>query len=231
MRIFYVDYENVQSLGLEGIEQLVASDKVYIFYSVHAETMKISVVRQILGCSAEVEFVEADTGTENALDFQLVASLFMNVDDANEYYIISRDTGFDAAIKMGARSGYCNIKRISKLIELLQPELVVANTVPAEPELRFFMEQDFMAGSMLEEEPGFIQLSESKKQKLIDDIIIEKCGKRTCEEYGELIVTGLKTSGNKNQFYQFFRRNLGDAEGGELYRSIRSKFDEMKTLI
>ena len=54
---------------------------------------------------------------------------------------------------------------------------------------------------------------------------------RTSEKYGELILIGLRKSTNKNQFYQFFRKNLGDAEGGDLYRNIRGKFDEMKAFI
>lgn len=65
----------------------------------------------------------------------------------------------------------------------------------------------------------------------IETIITEKCETKACKKYGELIITGLRTSGNKNQFYQFFRKNLGDVEGRDLYRSIRTKFDDMRALL
>lgn len=238
MRIFYADYENIQSAGLEGIDRLTEDDRLYVFYSVHAETIKIGVVNQILNSLAKVEFVEADAGTENALDFQLVAGLFANISEENEYYIVSRDTGFDAAIKMGVRLGYSNIHRISTLQKLLDAETKTAEDELVESghevtESAVQMDIELIPAETCGSEDGVIVnlLGENQIQNIINDIIAEKCGRRTSEKYGELILIGLRKSTNKNQFYQFFRKNLGDAEGGNLYRNIRGKFDEMKAFI
>lgn len=231
MRTIYVDYENVQSAGLDGIDQLCETDKVILFYSVHAETMKIGNVRQMLNSRAEIEFVEAETGTLNALDFQLIAMLFLNAAKEDEAYIVSRDTGFDPAIHFGAAKGFA-LKRVSAIQELFLSLSDYAEGVEEDAHLLMSAGTEvrnvidaFELSPVL---PGF-QL-ESPLEK-IELIVAEKCGKRVAEKYVELIVTGLKKSTNKNQFYQFFRTNLGDAEGGDLYRSIRTKFEEMKGIV
>ena len=115
MNIYYIDYENVQSSGLEGVGQLTENDRVIILYSIHAETMRIDIVKQVMTTKADIQFVEADLGTPNALDFQLITSLFSTLLPENQYYIVSRDNGYDAAIKMSRRLGRTNIKRISSI--------------------------------------------------------------------------------------------------------------------
>ena len=75
MSSYYIDYENVHNEGLGGIEKLGAGSRVCLFYSCKADTLKIDVVRQLMGCAAEIRFEKIDTGVENALDFQLITAL------------------------------------------------------------------------------------------------------------------------------------------------------------
>lgn len=204
MRRIYVDYENVQSFGLNGIEMLSEEDKVVLFYSIHAETMRIGVVRKLIASDAQITFVEAETGSLNALDFQLVAALFMNIKQDREYFIVSKDSGFDPAIHMGESAGYsiCRITSIDRLFEKKS-------------------DGEDLDGAEVCLSP----------QTQIEHIIAEKCGLTIAGKYGKLIIDGLKNSENKNQFYQFFRKSLGDISGGEIYRSIRSCFEEMKVIL
>ena len=76
MATFYVDYENVHHGGTVGIDELTNSEYVFLFYSQNANTMNMDTVKHFLGSRCGIEFVEADTGTTNALDFQLVTFLF-----------------------------------------------------------------------------------------------------------------------------------------------------------
>lgn len=229
MRHFYVDYENVQSVGLDGLDELTDQDKVTILYSTHADSMKIDIVKQLQNTKARVSFVEADTGTTNALDFQLITLLFIELNAEDEFLIVSKDTGFDAAIKMAKRQEYSNVRRVRNISDEAETDVPLSDKMPAEEILFMVQDQEVMSGSMFGEVAD--QISSPVPYAQIETIITDKCGAKTCKKYGELIITGLRTSGNKNQFYQFFRKNLGDVEGGDLYRSIRTKFDDMRALL
>lgn len=230
MRHFYIDYENVQSIGLDGLDELTEQDRVTILYSTHAESMKIDIVKQLQNTRAEVNFVEVDTGTTNALDFQLIALLFIELNIEDEFLIVSKDNGFDAAIKMAKRQNYSKIRRVRCLCFEIEAETSLQEEKKSnEPLLYMVQDQEIMSGCMFGEVEN--QISTSDPYAQIQTIITEKCGAIACKKYCELIITGLRTSGNKNQFYQFFRKNLGDVEGGDLYRSIRTKFDDMRALL
>lgn len=229
MRHFYVDYENVQSVGLDGLDELTDQDKVTILYSTHADSMKIDIVKQLQNTKARVSFVEADTGTTNALDFQLITLLFIELNAEDEFLIVSKDTGFDAAIKMAKRQEYSNVRLVRNIRDEAETDVPLSDKMPAEEILFMVQDQEVMSGSMFGEVAD--QISSPVPYAQIETIITDKCGAKTCKKYGELIITGLRTSGNKNQFYQFFRKNLGDVEGGDLYRSIRTKFDDMRALL
>ena len=114
MAIFYVDFENVNASGIEGVSNLSSSDNVYILYSKNANTLRIDRVAELLKSAAKIEFVEVPVGTPNALDFQLLAMLFCKLDN-NTTYIISKDQGYDAAIKMARSMGVKNIRRCQSI--------------------------------------------------------------------------------------------------------------------
>ena len=106
MAIYFVDYENVGSTGIEGIDTLSADNKVHIFYSVKADTMKMDQVIQLMRVAADVEFHDVTMrGQKNALDFQLIAMLYFTKRDEDTCYIISKDQGYDAAIIFGRKIG------------------------------------------------------------------------------------------------------------------------------
>lgn len=112
---FFIDFENVHGAGLKGIDALGEHDEVLIFYSQAAETFHIEHAIDILKSKARVQFVEIDGGTRNAADFQLIVALFGDMDEAFDYAIVSGDTGFDAAIRMGERMGKPAVRRLGNI--------------------------------------------------------------------------------------------------------------------
>ncbi|KHM52580.1 hypothetical protein SAMN02745671_01046 [Anaerovibrio lipolyticus DSM 3074] len=100
MANFYIDYENVHNEGLKGVERLTPDDTIYLFYSDKADTLKIDVVQKLLATQGNIRFMKIENGVENALDFQLITALMCDYSADNNYYIISRDKGYDAAINM-----------------------------------------------------------------------------------------------------------------------------------
>ena len=111
MANYYIDYENVHNEGLKGVQKLQQEDKLHLFYSIKADTLKIDVVRQLMECPATICFDKIVNGVENALDFQLITALMCNYSAEEKYYIISRDKGYDAAIEMAGKQNRDNIYR------------------------------------------------------------------------------------------------------------------------
>lgn len=44
MKIYLVDFENVKSKGLAGIDSLGETDKVIVFYSENSDTISLSLI-------------------------------------------------------------------------------------------------------------------------------------------------------------------------------------------
>ena len=100
MRLFLIDYENVNSAGLHGIGQAAPDDRVILFYSHSANTLSFEIMDEMVSSGIMPERVCLEHSGKNALDFQLVTFLgyLIAKDKADAYYIISRDAGYQAAI-------------------------------------------------------------------------------------------------------------------------------------
>lgn len=97
MKAYLIDFENVKSKGLNGIEQLGENDKVIIFYSENSDTISFEMHRKVMQSPADIEYLKVRVGGKNALDFQLSTLLgFMVAKDIYSHiFIISNDKGFD----------------------------------------------------------------------------------------------------------------------------------------
>lgn len=111
MNIYYIDYENVSSQGLKGVEALTENDEVILLYSKKADNVKIDILTTMMASKARIRFLPVHVGTPNALDFQLVTLLFLNYRPEDYCYIISKDSGYDCCIKTAAENGAPNVAR------------------------------------------------------------------------------------------------------------------------
>lgn len=95
--IYLIDFENVHSDGLKGIELLDQKEKCYIFYSEHAGVLTFNMHKRITESKADIFYVEAQVGMKNALDFQLVSYLGYMIREApdEDYCVISNDKAFE----------------------------------------------------------------------------------------------------------------------------------------
>lgn len=98
MRAFLIDFENVKSAGLVGIETLGIDDQVVILYSVNSNTISFEMHQKIMSCAANVEYYQIRRGGKNSLDFQLSSLLGYLLASGlyTHLYIVSNDSGFDA---------------------------------------------------------------------------------------------------------------------------------------
>lgn len=95
--IFLVDLENVSWNSLLELnhEKITEKDRIYIFLGRDTHNCSYLVVDAITKSKAKTELIMVETGTPNALDFQLV--YFLGAISANckdNFFIISKDNGY-----------------------------------------------------------------------------------------------------------------------------------------
>lgn len=115
MNIYYIDYENVSSQGLKGVEALTENDEVNLLYSKKADNVKIDMLTMLMASKAKIHFLPVHVGTPNALDFQLVTLLFLNYREEDHCFIISKDSGYDCCIKTAIENGAPNVARFPNI--------------------------------------------------------------------------------------------------------------------
>ena len=100
MAYYLIDFENVKSRGMEGVELLTEEDTVCIFYSDNADSMTFDLHRKLNETKADIIYHKVAVGTNNALDFQLATYLgYLICEQQREgihpnYFIVTKDNGF-----------------------------------------------------------------------------------------------------------------------------------------
>ncbi len=120
-RLFYVDFENVSSAGLNGVLRLTGNDEVKIFLGPKCSKMSLIEAESVLHCDATVELIKNDQIGKNALDFIIMVHLGYDIAkrEADSFFIISNDKGYDPAIhEMQSRNGAV-VERYSDIAQVL----------------------------------------------------------------------------------------------------------------
>ena len=123
MALYLIDYENTGVRGILGIEKLKSYDRLIIFYGPKTGSVPFEDMVKITSSPAAVEFIKTTKTAKNYLDFQLVSYLgYLIAGKADEkYYIVTRDSGFDAVVDLWAERGM-KIFRINDLTGDTTPE-------------------------------------------------------------------------------------------------------------
>ena len=125
MRIFLIDFENVHSEGMNGVDHLSDTDEVVIFYSSNADSISFDILHKLMFCKSKLSYYRIKRGGKNALDFQLSCYLGFRIhkDPDAEFYIISKDSGYDFIMDFW-ECGYLlnepKIRRFNTIKTLLQ---------------------------------------------------------------------------------------------------------------
>ena len=106
-RVFFVDYENVDTNGLDGLSRLTSQDQVYIYYSEAHSRMSFGLHRRICESKSEFIYRKIKDKTKNALDNELMREAETVINDKNaDYYIISDDKGYRSFVKKKVLAGF-----------------------------------------------------------------------------------------------------------------------------
>ena len=101
---FYIDFENIGSIGLVGIESLTESDCVRIYYS-NNPNIDMQTVENMIHSPAKIQFVKLPASLKmmnlsNALDIVLLTDISRIAGTLGSNYavVISNDKGYDSVI-------------------------------------------------------------------------------------------------------------------------------------
>jgi hypothetical protein len=123
MNYYLVDYENVGSSRLKGLTNIAENDTLIIFFSKENENVSLDTMDVFGKLNIKFRCFKVDSGTKNALDFQLSSYLGYLISQNNEkahYYIISADTGYDCLQNFWKSQGV-SVSRFSPVLETAKP--------------------------------------------------------------------------------------------------------------
>lgn len=123
MACFFIDFENLSGTALECMPfvKLKKKDAIIIFYSKNASKMTFDIHKELEKIKSEKTYIMTETGTPNALDFQLSSYLGFCIrqNPEQEYYIISKDRGFDCLCHFWQNRNI-NVKRIDSFYNYIR---------------------------------------------------------------------------------------------------------------
>ena len=188
-RYFFVDYENVNRDGMNGIVKLSDKDCVRVYYSDAAETLTFGLHRRIQVSQAEFEYIKIQIPIKNAVDCQILFDIgnFIRENKNAEYYIVSKDSDFDKAIE-GLKNRKIKIKKIADIAK--RNEDPVENQVKnntgqtklkqtvdnekREAQVRSFFGQHFKEKKYVEQKEKIIQvIVESKTKQAVNNNLMK----------------------------------------------------------
>ncbi|ORT99825.1 hypothetical protein D081_1406 [Anaerovibrio sp. JC8] len=238
MANFYIDYENVHNEGLKGVEKLTPDDTMYLFYSDKADTLKIDVVQKLLATQGNIRFMKIENGVENALDFQLITALMCDYSADNNYYIISRDKGYDAAIAMAQQRDRREIFRCKDIswaikhqnneaIDESDPEVITEITDEIEiiqtvEELLSDNDYGEKADSLTEEQSPAPEAMEESQPEISAEEKDKRSYQSICTKILNTIKINHKVPLNYHQAEQVYKALQQTSTKMEFYRSLNS---------
>ncbi len=128
-RVLYIDFENVSTQGLRGVQALSKNDHVKIFLGPKCSKMSLIDADAVFHCDATVELIKNEQIGKNALDFIIMVHMGYDIAKkvGNAFYIISNDKGYDPAIhEMRSMTG-SEIVRLSNIAAVLARKVEKSN--------------------------------------------------------------------------------------------------------
>lgn len=117
MAYYLIDFENLKNIS--GCATLLENDTIVFFYSKNANTLSFELHIELSECKANKEYIKAESGGKNALDFQLSTYVgYLIAKNPNEeIYIISKDAGFQNVLSFWKQKGKGVLKLRKNIVE------------------------------------------------------------------------------------------------------------------
>lgn len=203
-RYFFVDYENVNRDGLNGVSNLTVKDCVKIYYSEAANTLTFGLHRRINASKANFEYIKVQMPIKNAVDCQILFDLrdICKVNRTAEFFIVSKDSDFDEAIQaFNAR----------KIVVKKLGEICKRSSVDEKKSVPNNVRPDAVANNN----------GQSARQKSVRDFVRKKLIKEEYQKHLDDIVNIILTSKTRNDINNRLSRIYKTQVVGEIYKIIK----------
>ncbi len=132
---YFVDYENVKSAGLIGVENLAENDCLRIYYGKETPNIPFTFMRKLNNTPARVECTKVLLQIKNGADCQILFEILQayKFNPFTNFFIISKDSDFDVPIEEFKKKFGVKIKKIQKISDAYNTavqEKPVTKTVP-----------------------------------------------------------------------------------------------------
>jgi hypothetical protein len=118
MTYYLIDFENVHAAGISNPALCEPGDIVCIYFGTASQDLPLETIHAFFQRQIRLETVPVNTGSKNALDFQLATHLGYLIGSREHadagYRIVSNDTGYDCVIVYWKEKGV-DIERIADL--------------------------------------------------------------------------------------------------------------------
>ena len=232
MSVFLIDFENVHSPGLSGIDKLSEKDTVYIFYSANSDSLSFQAHQAIMASNADIHYMSVSSGMKNALDFHLDSFLgyLVAVSPDRSFVIISADNGYSSVKSFWSKTADIQIRifpsvgRYFKGEDITVPQIFQESlqTKPVSESNNETKTDDLCADSTVEHSDTV----SPEIKKLMDIFSSQKISK----DIRNNIIKLAKSSTDKQQFYTGMTKSFGMEKGLHLYKLLRPEYANIKKL-
>lgn len=244
MKAYLIDFENVNSKGLNGIDSLGGDDSVYIFYSDKSDTLSFEMHQKVMESTAKIVYVKVNVGGKNALDFQL--STYLGYLVAKEKYshifVISSDKGFDFLHDFWNVKKYENVSTVVHRTKTIGAAVNFAERTSeevSEEDNKEVQIHDFVKflddrsentteENAAEETPSVkADMSKSYFENITELLKGVKEEKNDIELAAKLFAQ----SADKRDFHNNLMKNFNNADASPIYQRFKNNFDDLKKII
>ncbi len=257
MAVYLIDFENVTSAGISGVQKLTKEDRVYIFYTANAANMSFAAHLNLLSSPAEIIYYNVSSGGKNALDFQLSSFLGYLISQGRDkqFYIVSGDRGYEHVKAFWELSGMAEgvtINSSPSVNRTLALEKPFAARIVQEPKQEELPDEEAEECPVIE--PAADEITEEKQTPKPEKKPARKSRKKpAAEESGNEIPAVLKAalakaevdnpeqeteifellkkSAGKQQFYRGILKIFGMERGVEVYKAVRPEYTNLTKLV
>lgn len=233
MAVYLVDFENVTSAGISGVQKLTKEDKVYIFYTANAANMSFAAHLNLLSSPAEIIYYNVSSGGKNALDFQLSSFLGYLISQGKEkqFYIISNDKGYEYVKNFWELSGMADGVTINgspsvnrtlalekpftaRIVQEAKQEEIPAAEEQAVPEIGETVQEEIVEESVAEEVTAEPEVKQDTPKKTAKKPAKKKAAKEAVPEAMNVLKSALEKAGvtdkdEIDKIYDLLKKSAG----------------------
>lgn len=237
MAVYLIDFENVTSSGISGVQNLTKDDRVYIFYTANASCISFSAHLNLLSSPAEISYYNVSNGGKNALDFQLASFLGYLISQGKEkqFFIISNDKGYEHVKSFWEQSGMApgisinGSPSVKRTLALEKP--FTSKIQQTEPDAI-----DICPPAADKEKLSPPKINQAKEKPTLTDteIQLNEIFTRTNindNDKRNKITALLKETKGKQDFYRGLIKLYGMDQGVEIYKKLRPEYSSLTKLI